>query len=66
MKINSDVIKKTRMSKGYSTRQLAKLCGVANSQVSDLESGNLNNTTVKTICKLADVLEINPTDLFSC
>ncbi|WP_312906811.1 helix-turn-helix domain-containing protein [Tissierella praeacuta] len=64
--LNSELIKNLRIQKGLSIRQLAKLADVAKSQISDIENGHLQNTTISTICKLAKVLEVNVTDLFEC
>lgn len=66
MRIKSEEIKRLRMEKKLSMRQLAKGAGIPMSQVSDLENEQLLNTTVDTICKLAIALECNPADLFTC
>lgn len=66
MTINANEIKRLRIAKGWSIRELAEEADIAKSQISDLENGQLQNTTIDTICKLSKALEVNPADLFIC
>lgn len=66
MRIRSEEIKRLRFEKALSMRKLASMAGVSMSQISDLENGQLLNTTIDTICKLAIALECEPADLFTC
>ena len=66
LKINSQEIRRLRIIKNLSIRQLSDLSGVSKSQISDLENRQLKNTTLDTICRLAIALEVEVTDLFGC
>lgn len=66
LRIKSEEIKKLREEKGLSMRKLAKKADIPMSQVSDLENEQLLNTTLETICRIANVLEVEVTKLFTC
>jgi len=57
-------LKKVRMAKGYSLRELYALCGVDNSDISKMEKGEIN-VTILTLVKLAQALEVDVNDLIS-
>ena len=52
-------IKKYRQKKGLSQDKLAKLANVTHTTLVKLESGANANPTIKTIRKIADVLEVS-------
>ncbi len=54
----SENIKKYRQKKGLSQDKLAKLADVTHTTLVKLESGANDNPTVKTLKKIADVLEV--------
>lgn len=47
----------------YSQKKLSKLSGISRSYISDLESGNSDNISIKLICKLCIVFKITPDQL---
>jgi len=55
-------IKKLRKEKGYSQKQMAKLCGIAYSTYSNYENDN-REPSMKQIEKIASVLEISTAEL---
>ncbi|WP_298741277.1 helix-turn-helix transcriptional regulator [uncultured Chitinophaga sp.] len=57
-------LKKVRMAKGYSLRELYALCGIDNSTISKMEKGEIN-ITILTIVKLAQALEVDINNLIS-
>ena len=57
-------IKKERKKLGLTQEKLAELSDISNNFVSYIESGN-KNASLKTIKKIADVLQISVSDLFS-
>ena len=59
----SQNIKKNRKKKGLSQDKLAKLADVTHTTLVKLESGANDNPTVKTLRKIADVLEISLDEL---
>ncbi len=56
---------KFRAEKGMSMRKLSVKSGIAKSFIQDIEKGRAN-PTLKTMCKLAEILEIDIHDLFDC
>ena len=59
----SQNIKENRKKKGLSQDKLAKLADVTHTTLVKLESGANDNPTVKTLRKIADVLEISLDEL---
>ncbi|MBE3586625.1 MAG: helix-turn-helix transcriptional regulator [Thermoanaerobacter sp.] len=55
-------LKKIRQDKGLSQLKLSKLSGVAQSSISEIESGK-SNPNISTLRKLASVLEISLDEL---
>ncbi|HHW43811.1 MAG TPA: helix-turn-helix transcriptional regulator [Desulfotomaculum sp.] len=55
-------LKKIRQNKGLSQLKLSKLSGVAQSSISEIESGK-SNPNISTLRKLANVLEISLDEL---
>lgn len=59
----SENIKKFRKKKGLSQDKLAKLADVTLTTLVKIESGVNDNPTIKTLKKIADVLEISLNEL---
>lgn len=57
-----DVIRETRISKGISQSELARLCNMKPTQLCNLEA-NKNIPSLVTISRIADVLKVSITDL---
>lgn len=51
-------VKRAREKAGYSTRELAALAGVSQYTIVTLEGGTPYNTTVTTLCRIADALRV--------
>ncbi len=58
-------VRKYRLEKGMSIRVLSVKTGIARSFIEDIEKGRAN-PTLKTMCKLAEILETNIHELFDC
>ncbi|MGM8212596.1 helix-turn-helix domain-containing protein [Virgibacillus sp. W0430] len=56
-------LKRIRKSKGISRYKLAKLSGLNESTLQNIENSNDPNPTFKVMCKLADALGITLDDL---
>jgi len=56
-------IKKFRKKKGFSQDKLAKLADVTHTTLVKIESGVNDNPTIKTLKKIADVLDITLDEL---
>lgn len=56
-------LKRIRKEKGLSRYQLAKMAGLRDSTLQNIENREDPNPTFKTMCKLADALEISLDDL---
>lgn len=56
------LIKKIRLEKGLSQRELSSRCDVDYGKISKIE-GNKANFTITTLIELADGLEVHPKDL---
>jgi HTH-type transcriptional regulator, competence development regulator len=56
-------IKRIRELKGISAYKLAKAAGIGASTISQIETGNRQSLTSKTIEKIAAVLDITPNEL---
>jgi len=59
----SENIKKLRKKKGLSQDKLAKLADVTHTTLVKIESGRNDNPTIKTLKKIAYVLEVKIDDL---
>jgi len=57
-------VKEIRLSKRISQEELSKVAGVSRQTISDLESGEIVNTTISTLTKLAEALDCNVSDIF--
>ncbi len=56
-------LRKLREAKGLSQEKLARLADVANNTIIKIESGKNQNPTLKTLQKIAKVLDITIDDL---
>ncbi|ADI00452.1 helix-turn-helix domain-containing protein [Salisediminibacterium selenitireducens] len=54
-----DNLKKLRKERGMSMRKLAELSGVSRSTLHDIENLNMKSTTLNTLEKLADALDVS-------
>jgi transcriptional regulator with XRE-family HTH domain len=57
-------LRKIRIEKGLSYRELAELSGVSKSGIASIENGKMPR--IDTLCKLAKALEVDIEDLFEC
>jgi len=57
-------IRQLREKKNLSQQDLADDCGIPKSQIARIERAKIN-TTVKTLVKIANALDIEPKDLFN-
>ena len=57
-------VKEVRLAKKISQDELSKVSGVSRQTISDLESGEVVNTTTATLTKLADAVGCNVGDIF--
>jgi len=64
LRLLGERIKDERKKGGLTQEKLAELSGISNNFISYIESGN-KNASLKTIKKIADVLQISLSDLFS-
>lgn len=55
-------IKRLRELKGYSQREFADICNMESSQIGRIELGKIN-TSVSVLFKIAEVLQIKPSEL---
>ncbi|MDM8520817.1 helix-turn-helix transcriptional regulator [Anaerolineales bacterium HSG6] len=58
-------LKYYRAKRGLSQRELAKLAGVNRPHLTSIESGAVDNTSLKTVEKLATALGVNALDLLN-
>ena len=56
-------LKKIRNEKNLTLRVLAEKAGVSKSTLSDIENKNVKSTTIATLEKIADALEVSPSYL---
>ena len=56
-------IKEIRLKAGFSQENLSKLSGVSIGYISELEN-NLKCPTILTLCRLAEVLKVDVTELY--
>ena len=59
-----DMIRDSRLAKGWTQRQLAEASGISLGYIKQLEQGNKPNPTVSTLEKLAGALDV-PLDAFA-
>jgi transcriptional regulator with XRE-family HTH domain len=57
------VVKELRQSKGLSQEKLAEIVELHRTYISDIERGE-KNVTLLTIVKIAEGLEVNPSEIF--
>lgn len=57
-------MKGIRIKMGYTQKQLASRIGADQSYISKVERGDVGGLTVDKILKLADALQVTPTELF--
>lgn len=57
-------IKEVREAKNISVRELATMTGMSKTYISDVEN-NHKIPTLYTVCMMAEVLEVEPQELFS-
>jgi transcriptional regulator with XRE-family HTH domain len=55
-------LREIRLKKGYSQERLANEAGIAPSQISRIETGDIN-TSLSHICLLSRILKVEPKDL---
>ena len=55
-------LREIRLKKGYSQERLANEAGIAPSQISRIETGDIN-TSLSHICLIARILKVKPRDL---
>jgi len=58
-------IKEIRREKGMTQESLEKRCGIKREYLSRMETGSLPNTTVGTLCKIADGLGVSVVSLLN-
>lgn len=58
-----DKICKIRSEKGMSKSELARRCGTAVSNIHNIETGASKNPGWYTVCKIAEALEVDISDL---
>lgn len=56
-------IKEIRLKKELTQEELSQMSGISTSYISELES-NLKIPTILTLCKLADALQVEVTELY--
>lgn len=59
-------IRQERLKKGLSLNELSKKTGISISYLSDIEAGKRENLSIKKLCKIAQVLNVDITDLVDC
>lgn len=57
-------LREIRQSKKLTIRALSKKSGVSSSYISDLENGKNNKPSIDILVKLANALEVSPSELF--
>ena len=57
-------VKIERIKKGLSQRQLAKLCGVCQNTIVNIEKGEIDTVIVQNLKKVAEVLGVGMVELF--
>jgi len=57
LKIFGENLRRIRMEKGLSQRDLSSLCNIDNADISRMENGQVN-VSLNTISQLADALEV--------
>ncbi|WP_324689252.1 helix-turn-helix domain-containing protein [Flavobacterium cheonhonense] len=57
-------IRQLREKKEFSQEYLANICDIPKNQIGRIERAEIN-TTIKTIVKIANALEIEPKELFN-
>ena len=60
---NKSILRKARLSKGLTEKQVAEYVGVAPQTVSDWEQGEFPNMRIQNLRKLAEILDLSPNDI---
>ncbi len=63
LKVFGKRVRDLRKQKGFTMQQLADLCDIEYSQISRIERG-LINTSLSNVFIIAEVLEVDPKELF--
>jgi transcriptional regulator with XRE-family HTH domain len=58
-----EMIKEKREAKGLSLKSLGKACGISDSEMMKIENGDRKTPNWKTLCRIAEQLEIHPVEL---
>lgn len=58
-----DAIRQMRLKKGLSKSELARRCNTAVSNIHNIETGASKNPGWYTVCKIAEVLEVDISEL---
>lgn len=64
IKLVGENLRLIRKERGFTQEILAELAGIARTRISDIENAK-NNTTLGTLEKVIDALEITPLELFN-
>lgn len=57
-------LKELRIERGISQEELAELCGISRATLSKIENNEEVNVNTRTIAKLADAFNVNPSEIF--
>lgn len=57
-------LKKLREERGISQEKLSEMSGISRTTLSKIENNEEVSVNTRTIVKLADVFEVNPSDIF--
>lgn len=57
-------LKKLREERGISQEKLSELSGISRTTLSKIENNEEVSVNTRTIVKLADVFDVNPSDIF--
>jgi len=59
-----EVVRDHRVQLGLSQEELGCLSGLHRTYLSDIETGQRNNLSMKSLCRLAFALQLTPSELF--
>ena len=60
----NNILKAARVEQGYTIYRLAKLCGLAEDQISKIERGMIKNPQFRTVAKIAEVLNLSLDEIY--
>lgn len=60
MKSLGELLKESRISKGYKLHHVAKYCGISIAYLSELENGKAKRPKIAILQKAAEILQIDP------